>query len=145
MKTQFTFLIIIFCLNLSILITVNAKQSDGVTPLIPGLAYSQPLNATGDISDYEERLNATELIEGWSGTQDVDYSNIGDSFSGLSDFWNTFRFLIDGLGALLDYIGSMFTSGLSAFNLISWGIRGVSAVMFVTLVIEFISGRELLP
>jgi hypothetical protein len=122
---------------------VTAKTTTG-EPIIPGLLYTQSLNATGSVEDYTDRFNATSTIDEWSGTTST--SNLfGDVFSAVSQFWDSFRFLFDGIGTLLDYFGSMLTGGLNAFNVVAGAIRVLSAFMAITLIIEIIGGREFLP
>jgi hypothetical protein len=144
MKTQMLFLLIVACINVSLFIASNLTTTTG-EPLIAGMGYTSPLNSSSTIADFESRINATSAFENWQDTQDSGYFNIGDVFSGLSQFWATFRFLIDGIPALFDYMGSFIPVASSGFTYVAWGFRILTGIMFVTLVIEFVSGRELMP
>ena len=141
MKTQFTFLLIILCVNVSIFMVMGATKTDG-SPLVAGVEYTHPLNATG-VGGYD--FNATDVYDTWSdSTPDTGFA-LGDLFGGIGQFFEQFRFLIDGVPALLDWFSSFLPVQASVFSLLAWAIRVVTGAMFVTLIIEFISGRELLP
>jgi len=144
MKTQFTFLLIILCVNVSIYMVMTTTKADG-SPLVAGVEYSQPLNATGDIEDYADHFNATDVYDTWSDSSPDTGFALGDLFGGVGQFFEQFKFLIDGVPSLLDWFGSFFPVQISVLTVISWAIRVITGVMFVTLIIEFISGRELLP
>ena len=115
MKTQMLFLMIIACINVTLIIVANITTATG-SPLIAGMQYTNPLNSRATISDFEERINATSAFENWQDTQAISTYDVGDISGGFSQFWNTFRFLIDGIPALLDYMGSMIPVASSAFT-----------------------------
>lgn len=144
MKTQFIFLLVVLALNLTITMCFSLEDSDG-DPLIPGVKYSAPLNASGDFDDYNDRFNATEIMEEWQATPFDGVPILGDIFSQGNQFTNTFGFLIDGVPSLLTWIGSFLPTAHSVFTLIANVIRVLTAVLGVTLVLELIGGRELLP
>jgi len=141
MKTQFTFLLIILCVNVSIFVVMGATKADG-SPLVSGVEYTQPLNATG-ASGYD--FNATDVYDTWSDSSSDTGFALGDLFGGIGQFFDQFRFLIDGIPSLLDWFSSFLPVQVSVFTIIAWAIRIITGAMFVTLIIEFISGRELLP
>lgn len=136
------FLSLIACFNVGLVMVAMFSTETG-TDLIAGFT---PLNSTsGTIADFEERINATSAFENWQDTQDSGYFNIGDVFSGLSQFWSTLGFLIDGVPALLSYMAGFIPVVATGFEIVAWGLRILTGIMFVTLVIEFVSGRELMP
>lgn len=134
MTILFFFLII----NSVAYVVLNA-QTNGAY-LFPGVKYTQTLNGTGNITDYENKFNATGMVEDWQAVGS--YGFAGDIFSGLNLFWNVFRFLVDGLGMTLEWIGSVIPVAETGFTWIAYIIRIACAVMFVTLVIELITGRQ---
>jgi len=144
MKNTTMFLVVMACVNIAIFMAMEAKTSDG-NSIVPGLDYSRPINASGSMEDYEERLNASDIMEDWRGEGATNLPIIGDLFSGVTQFWDRFRFLVDGIPALLDWFSSFLPVQATAFTIISWAIRAVTGIMFAIWVIEFISGRELLP
>lgn len=144
MKSQFIFLTIVLSLNLTIALVMAIETTDG-EPLIPGVEYVHPVNASGSFDEYAERFNATDVMDKWGATPFDGVPILGDIFSGGNQFWNVFGFLIDGVPSLLTWTGSFLPTSQAVFGLIADVVRVVTSVMFVTLVIEFISGRELLP
>jgi hypothetical protein len=144
MKTTAMFLVVIAIVNISIFMVMNAETTSG-DPIIPGLNYSRPLNASGTIEDYEERLNATDVMADWRGEGATNLPIIGDLFSGVTQFWDRFKFLVDGIPSLLDWFGSFLPVSATGFNIVAWAVRAITAIMVTIFVIEFISGREILP
>jgi len=144
MKTQFIFLLVVLALNLTITLCFSLETSDG-EPLIPGVKYVHPVNATGDFDDYTDKFNATEIMEEWQATPFEGVPILGDIFSQGNQFTNAFGFLIDGVPSLLTWIGSFIPTANAIFTAIANVIRIITAVMFVTLTLEIIGGRELLP
>lgn len=121
---------------------MSATDSAG-GPIVPGMNYTTPINGTGTLEDWESRFNATTTAESWDPPLEIPF--IGDLVSGFSQFYTQFKFLMDGIPALLDWASSMIPVSTTAFTVIAWSIRILTSIMFVTLIIEFISGRELLP
>jgi len=144
MKTQTIFLFVLLALNLTCTLGFALQTTDG-EPLIPGTGYTHPLNATGDFEAYDERFNATELQEEWNPEPFSGIFILGDLFSGESQVWKTFGFLIDGVPTMLTWTGSFLPTSQDVFTLIANVIRIISMAMLVTLLLELISGRELLP
>jgi hypothetical protein len=143
-KTQFIFLLVVLSLNLTIMMCFSLEDSNG-DPLIPGVRYMQPINASGDFDDYADRFNATEIMEEWQATPFDGVPILGDIFSQGNQFVNAFGFLIDGVPSLLTWMGSFLPTAESVFALVANVIRVITAVLSVTLIIELIGGRELLP
>lgn len=143
MKTQFVFLLVMLCLNVSLVI-VGYASSQGTT-LIAGMDNISALNGTGSADDYTGVLNATEIMDEWRSEGTGSTFILGDVFTGVNQFFTVFRFLIDGVPYFFDLIGSTLPVGAEAFGWIAMGIRILTAAMLSTLIIEFISGRELLP
>lgn len=117
-------------------------QTQG-TVILPGGDYAQPLNSTGTLDEYEDNFNASGLVDTWEPVGG--YGFAGDIFTGLNMFWTVFRFLIDGLGMTLEWVGSFVPVASTAFNIIAWVIRILTSCMVATLVIEVITGRQFLP
>lgn len=150
--TQFKILLFLLCVNISACVILNAQT--GGAYIFAGVRYAAPLNETGSLSDLEENFNGTQIIGGPDGTggwQPVGGLGFaGDIFSSLNMFWNIFRFLIDGLGMTIEWVGSMSPTGqavfmgLSMFQAIAWLFRILGGVVFTTLIIEFISNRNLM-
>jgi len=144
MKNTTMFLVVIACMNITIFMAMNAKTSDG-NSIVPGLDYTRPINASGSIEEYVEQWNTTGILEDWRGEGPTNLPIVGDLFSGVTNFWDKFRFLIDGIPSLLDWFSSFLPVQATAFTIIAWAIRALTGIMFTIWVIEFISGRELLP
>lgn len=144
MKTQFIFLLVVLVLNLTIILCLSLETTDG-EPLIPGVKYARPVNATGDFDDYSEQYNSTEIMEEWQATPFEGVFILGDLFSQTNQFQKIFGFLIDGVPSLLTWIGSFIPTAQIIFTPIANIIRIITAVMFATLILELIGGRELLP
>jgi len=146
MMTQFKILLFLVSINVVAYMVLNAQT--GGTYIFPGVQYSAPMNGTGSMSDLEQNFNGTNVLGGINGTggwqPSGNYGWAGDIFSGLNMFWNTFRFLIDGLGMTIDWVGSMIPAGQIMFNFIAWIFRILGGVIFVTLVYEMITGRNLM-
>lgn len=140
MMTQFKILLFILCINV-IAIAVLATTTEG-TYMFPFVEYTHPLNSTGTLEEYEENFNGTALVDTWQ--PQTGFGFAGDIFSGLNMFWTIFRFLFDGLGMTLEWVGSFVPAASTAFTVIAWVLRILTAVMSVTLVIEFITGRQLM-
>jgi hypothetical protein len=140
MITQFKILFFFLCINV-VAFGVLYTQTGG-DYLIPGLGYSHPLNSTGTLDEYESNFNGTSMVDTWNPVGG--YGFAGDIFSGLNMFWTTFRFLIDGLGMTLEWVGSFVPAASTAFTIIAWIIRILTGCMIATLVIEVITGRQFL-
>jgi hypothetical protein len=144
MKTQFIFLLVILVLNLTITLCMTLTDSNG-NPLIPGVKYVTPVNATGDLSDYADRFNSTEVMSEWQATPFAGVPIFGDIFSQANQLQDMIGFMIDGVPSMLTWLGSFVPTAQTIFTLIANVIRVISGIMFVTLVLELIGGRELLP
>lgn len=142
MKTQMIFLVVILCINVTCFVVMTFNTVTGTT-LVPGMQYVSPINGTGDLDDYTGRFNSTELMDEWRAEPLEGIPT--DVFSGLSQFFDNFRFLIDGVPSLFSWLGSIIPVDATAFEIVAWGIRIITACMFGTLILEFITGRELLP
>ena len=144
--TQFKILLFLLCVNICAYVILNAQT--GGAYVFPGVQYTAPLNETGSLEDLEENFNGTNLIGGpdgsggWQPQGGLGFA--GDIFSGLNMFWSTFRFLIDGLGMTIEWVGSVIPAGQTMFSLIAWVFRILGAVVFFTLAIEMITGRQLM-
>jgi hypothetical protein len=97
-----------------------------------------------DATEYEQHFNATEIANNWKYTPFIGIPIIGDIFSGFSFLWQCIGYLIDGFPTLLVWIGDSLipsAEGQAAFTIIANVIRAAQALLIVTFLIEFISGR----
>ena len=141
MRVQFQLLIFIVCINLAtgMVIALN----------LPGTAYSKAIQGTpGDVTDYEERFNATEIAEKWKPGGVLGYIPlVGDLLSGFYFFvTDVLPYMLDGFPKLLTWIGNSYitnASGRTAFFIIANVLRAIYAIMLTIFVIEFISGRRM--
>jgi hypothetical protein len=143
-KTQIIFLLLLLAFNLTCTLCFGLETTDG-EPLIPGMKYTQPINGTGSFDDYAERFNVTELQEEWNPKPFDGIFILGDLFSGESQYWKIFGFMIDGVPTMLTWTGSFIPTSQVVFSAVANVVRIISVAMFVLLLIELISGRELLP
>jgi len=143
MITQFKILLFLLVLNLVSGYLVTAEVNGQY--IVPGAGKSHGLNATGDVQ-YENEYNVTEKMNSWSATS-YGFPVIGDIFSGASMLVGAIRNVVDGFPKMLDWCASFIpaSGGDVAFAIIANILRGVFAFCALTLFIEFISGRSLLP
>jgi hypothetical protein len=138
--TQFKILFFFLCINV-VAFGVLFALGQG-TVLIPGLNQAYATNSTGSLTEYEQNFNGTSNVDSWQPVGG--YGFAGDIYSGLNMFWTVFRFLIDGLGMALEWIGSFIPAANTAFTIVAWIIRILCGATFATLVFEIITGRQLL-
>lgn len=143
MKTQFIFFVVIIALNLTITLGMSLTDSDG-NPLIAGMGYAKPVNGTASWEDFDQ-YNSTDIMDTWQTTPFVGVPIVGDLFTQANQLQNLFGFMIDGVPSLITWTGSMIPTAQGTFTLIAWVVRIISGIMFVTLMLEVIGGRELLP
>ena len=145
MMTQFKILLFIFILNVVAGLVMNAQT--GGTYFIAGTQYMHGLNATSDTDTFESELNATDIAGNWQATPFSGIPVIGDIFAGLNLLVKNLKFLFTGFSSMLQWVGTFIPSsgGRTALNLIAAALNAVFGLMCVTLVIEMISGRQLLP
>jgi len=135
MKTQWTILLFIACLNLATGMVIALA--------LPGTEYVQATNPS-NVSEYEEHFNATETAENWGATPFSGIPVVGDIFSGFQFLFRNFRYLIDGFPMLLTWLSDTFivdASAKTAFFVITNVLRAIFAILISMFVIEFISGR----
>lgn len=111
---------------------------------MPGTEYVSATTGGTDATEYEQHFNATEIAHGWSATPFSGIPVIGDIFGGFNFFWQTIGYIIDGFPTLLVWIGDSLigtSEGQIAFMVIANIIRATQALLIVTFLIEFISGR----
>ena len=137
---MWSFRIFLFLLALNITAYVVLTATTGGVYLFPFVQYSHGLNSTGNVTNYETAFNGTQAVEQWD--PQGGYGFAGDLFSGLNMFWTTFRFLIDGLGMTLDWVGSFIPAAQTSFTYIAWMIRVMFGVVTVVMVYQFITGRN---
>lgn len=111
---------------------------------VPGTSYVSASSSGANATEYEQHFNATEIAEGWSATPFSGIPLIGDIFAGFNFFWQVIGYLIDGFPTLLVWIGDSLIGsyeGQVAFTIIANVLRAAQALLIVTFLIEFISGR----
>jgi hypothetical protein len=145
MITQIKLLLFLFCLNIVSYVVLSATTSGGGY-FVAGVNYTHPLNATGNLTQFQEGFNTSGIIDVWQGQgrQAGFLGTIGDFFYGVTSFFNSVRFLVDGFGMTLDWCGSMIPVAQTAFTWIRYILTGVWAMVMFTLAVELISGRQLL-
>ena len=135
MKTQWSILLFIACLNLATGMIIALG--------LPGTEYVQSTNPS-NASEYEEHFNATQTAESWGATPFSGIPVIGDIFSGFQFLFRNFQYLIDGFPMLLTWISDTYiidASAKTAFFIITNVMRAIFAILISMFVIEFISGR----
>ena len=137
------YLFALACINIVAIIIMNTTTASG-DYLFPGVKYAKPLNASGSYDEYLERFNATETVEKWQSTPFSGIPIIGDIFSGLNLFWNQFSFLAAGFAPMLTWLTSLVPVNTTVLTLLCAGLVMLHWVMLCTLIIEFVSGRQLI-
>lgn len=138
MRIQYQILLFLACLNLSIGMVIALA--------LPGTVYHQPASFGGNVTEYEQRFNATDVAEKWKATPFTGIPVVGDIFSGFYLFFSQIRFLIDGFPTLLTWISDAYITseaGRTAFTVIANALRAVFALVLAFFVVEFITGRVL--
>lgn len=142
MRTEATILIFVLILNLSTLMVMDL----GSLGVIPGAVDVKQLNATGSYSLYEERFNATAIVDptvGWTAPT-VDIPIIGDVFGGFMFFVKQILFIIAGFPIWLYYFGEAFIPtgiGLAVWGVISTVLSIIFGIYTSWFLIQFITGR----
>lgn len=143
MKTQMKFLLAVAVLNIVIHIYMT-QTTDAGDYYIPGVEnMTIPYGSDDYLEEYEERFNATTKLEGWKALL-YSVPILGDIYAGTMTFWSTFHFLIDGVPSLIDWCQGFIPVETTALDVFKWFFRILTAFMWTTLFIEFISGRQLL-
>ena len=136
MKVQWQILLFIFCLNLTFGLAIAVA--------VPGTEYVTPVVQGPNATEYEEHFNATELAEGWDQNPLSGIPIIGDVFAGFSFAWQYMQYLVDGFPMLLGFIRNTYitsSAGIVVFLVLENVLRAIFALLIVTFLIEFMSGR----
>ena len=64
MQLQMRILTYFFILNIVSFVVINATTNGAY--LFPGVQYAHAVNATGNITDYTGKLNASETVDSWT-------------------------------------------------------------------------------
>lgn len=120
MKMTFRALLFVLCLNLSVLI-VEATMGPLSIP------------TTLDTGQAIESMNATEVVDSWSWTEDQGL--YGDVQFGLLTFWNTAKTIVMGFPTLLS------TAGVP--SILSSSLTVIWSFIWVTFVVEVLTGRNI--
>jgi hypothetical protein len=134
LRAQWSILLFLFCLNLSIglIVQLSLAGTSQVSPTIPA-------NAT----QYEQNANIT-AIENWQSNIFSGIPVIGDIFSGFQFVINNIGFLFDGFPHLLVWLSDSYitdSAGMLAFGIIANALRAIYALLICSFLIEFLSGR----
>lgn len=138
-------LIFIFIANMVTGFVMNAQTADG-SYVVAGVDYIQAANTTGNLTQYEEVFNATELVEDLKPTTEaLDY--VIATFTAVFNFVDKVSWIWDGFSQMVLYWGSFIPSegAYNTFNLLADILRAVSLFMLVTLILEFTRGVAILP
>jgi len=124
------------CLNVSVGLIIGLQ--------LPGSEWTQASETGVNATDYEEHFNSTRIVGSW--WENIIYSIplFGDIFSGLQFLWGNVQYLVDGFPMFLTWVSDTYITdaeGRIAFGLIANALRGLYAIMFSVMVIEFLSGR----
>jgi len=145
MKIQMEWLLFILIANIVCGFIVNAQTQDG-DYVIGGAEYYHSLNQTGDLDDYEEMINATELVESIQPPA-TSWEYVIATFTALYNFFRMISWLWDGFPQMIDYWASYIPSygGITIFGQLGNILRIISLFMFATVVLEFTRGVTILP
>ena len=142
MKIESQILIFILILNLSVLMVTDL----GDLGVIPGVTYTQQLNATGTRTDIQERFNATDEMETWEPeTQTGVISILGDLIGGVAFFFKQIIWVVAGFPIFLWDLGAVYitdTTGLLVWGVISGTIAAVFSIYMCWFVFQIITSRE---
>lgn len=121
-------------------------QTQGGDSVIPGVEYQQQLNQTGNLTDYEEMINATELVESIQPPASA-WEYVIATYTALYNFFRMISWLWDGFPQMLDYWAGYIPSygGITIFTQLGNILRIISLFMFATVVLEFTRGVTILP
>jgi len=114
--------------------------------VVPGVEYMQTLNQTGNITDYEQTINATELVESIQPPASA-WEYVIATYTALYNFFRMISWLWDGFPQMIDYWASYIPSygSISIFRSFGNILRVISVFMFATVVLEFTRGVQILP
>lgn len=138
-------LLFIFIANLVTGFVMNTQAADG-SYVIPGAEYVHLTNSTGNITEYEEVFNATDVVEALKpSTEALDY--VIATFTAVFNFVDKVSWIWDGFPQMIDFWAGFIPSegGITLFGTLATIIRAVSAFMLVTLILEFTRGVSILP
>jgi hypothetical protein len=144
LRIESQILIIVLIMNLTVLMIMDL----GSIGAIPGVVYMQQLNATGTTTQYQERFNASAIIDprtGWN-PPTVSIPIIGDVFGGLMFFFKQVAFIIAGFPLWLLSLGNTYitdTNGLLTWNIIAGTISAIFGIYMSWFIIQLITGRVL--
>lgn len=145
MKTQMFVLMFIICANVVSGFVMNAQTEDNEY-VFPGVEYSHTLNQTGDVDEYEDKFNATELIDKIQPQEGI-LAFTTYVWNSIMVFADMVRWIFDGFAMMIDsWAGFIPTEGgITIVREFGNILRVLTAVMFATLLLEFTRGVQLLP
>jgi len=117
----------------------------GSLGVIPGMGYTQQLNATGTTEQYAERFNATTIMVIWK-PPTINIPIIGDVFGGLMFFFTQILFIIAGFPIWIVSLGQAYitdATGLLVWNVIAGTISAIFGIYMSWFIIQLITGRVL--
>jgi hypothetical protein len=124
---------------------MNAQTSDGDF-IFPGVEYHRELNDTGDIDEYEEELNATEIMKELQPPTGA-FEYVIHQFTVVFTFVAKIRWLFDGFPQMLEWYASYIAAYQSISIFLQFGniLRAINVVMLFTLALEILRGYQILP
>ena len=145
MRTQTAWLMFMLIANMVSSFIMNAQTDDGDF-IFPGVEYHRELNQTGNITDYEEELNATEMMQELQPPTGA-FEYVIHQFTTAFTFVAKIRWLFDGFPQMVDWWASFISgySSISIFQQFGNILRAISVFMLFTLALEFLRGVQILP
>jgi len=124
---------------------MNAQTDDG-TYVFPGVEYHRELNETGQVEDYEDELNATEMMQELQPPTGA-FEYVIYQFTTAFTFVAKIRWLFDGFPQMVDWWASFISSygAISIFQQFGNILRVISVFMLFTLALELLRGVQILP
>ena len=99
---------------------------------------------TGNVTQYPEHFNATEITDSWESEPFAGIPVVGDIFSAFQFLTRNLSYLFVGFPTFLAMMGDAFiTDPLVKTNyqiVVNW-LYAIFAIMMTILLIEFIGGR----
>lgn len=110
---------------------------------VPGTQFSNILTGTGDVEDYQERVNPEEFMNKTSEEASNIFTFAGQILTGLSLVWDIIRFTIGGLPTMLIGIGGQLTpEAKPAYNAITAVLIAVEGFIVFLWLFQVFSGRQ---
>lgn len=142
MKIQMRWLLFMLCANIVSGVLMNLTTEAGEY-VVPGT--SQALNQTGQESDYEETMNATDMMANLEPPSGLTYTSY--IYTSVFTFYRMVSWLWDGFPQMIRWWAGYIPSEAGADTLVAFGVALtiINLFMFSTILLEFIRGVQILP